>query len=496
MALHRPRGPRPGLRPFVEGGRAENLDQVPEEILAAAGQIGERAGLQIQRNSEVMITHLDPALGDRRLVRRPRPGDRRAPRPRRAVPARTGPDRPLEVHGAARRRTAGTFLYVPPGVEIELPLQTMTWIDAEDSAVFPRTLLVAGENAEVTFIDRYGSPPLGRALSDAIVEIHAGQGSRVHVALQEFGEGVTHLAVQRARVGEDAALKTLGVAFGASLARAEVEALLAEDGGASRCSASTSATPSSTSTTARSRITWARAPRATCSTRVRCATGRNAIYTGTVIIEKGAHSCNAYQTNRNILLSEHARAQSVPNLEILSNDPTCCGHAASVGPVSDDELFYLMSRGIPEKEAQRLIVFGFFAEVLDRVDIAEIREGLEQAIENEIARVTDDARPHLPHGRGARGRDPPVRARPPAVRGGEPRRRGVPRRGCDLLARALLPGRRRGRRRRRDDRVPEARLDVRPQHGRVANASATQPVEVFATKIEDDDVLIEVPEES
>jgi Fe-S cluster assembly protein SufD len=112
----------------------------------------------------------------------------------------------------------------------------------------------------------------------------------------------------------------------------------------------------------------------------------NAIYTGTVIIEHGAHQCDAYQTNRNILLSDHARAQSVPNLEILTNDPTRCGHAASVGPVSDDELFYLMSRGIPEKEAERLIVFGFFAEVLDRVDIAEIREGLEDAIEQEIER--------------------------------------------------------------------------------------------------------------
>ena len=106
--------------------------------------------------------------------------------------------------------------------------------DAEDVAVFPRTLLVVGENAEVTFIDRYGSPPMQRALSDAIVEIHAGQNSRVrYVALQEFGEGVTHLSVQRARVGKDASLRTLGVAFGGSLARAEVEALLAEDGASS-----------------------------------------------------------------------------------------------------------------------------------------------------------------------------------------------------------------------------------------------------------------------
>jgi Fe-S cluster assembly protein SufD len=111
----------------------------------------------------------------------------------------------------------------------------------------------------------------------------------------------------------------------------------------------------------------------------------NAIYTGTVILEQGAHTCDAYQTNRNILLSETAKAMSVPNLEILTNDPTRCGHAASVGPVSDDELFYLMSRGIPREEAERLIVFGFFAEVLDRVDLPEIRDGLVRSIEAELA---------------------------------------------------------------------------------------------------------------
>ncbi len=83
------------------------------------------------------------------------------------------------------------------------------------------------------------------------------------------------------------------------------------------------------------------------------------------------------QTSRNIVLSEHAKADAIPNLEIEANDVRC-GHAASVGPVSDDELFYLMSRGIPEKEAERLIVFGFFHEVLDRVEIDEVREGAER----------------------------------------------------------------------------------------------------------------------
>ena len=110
------------------------------------------------------------------------------------------------------------------------------------------------------------------------------------------------------------------------------------------------------------------------------------IYSGTVIIRQGAHKCNAYQTNRNVLLSEEARADSIPNLEILSNDPVRCGHAASVGPVDDDALFYIQSRGIPDAEAERLVVMGFFQEVLDRVSIPEVRGELELAIARELER--------------------------------------------------------------------------------------------------------------
>jgi Fe-S cluster assembly protein SufD len=377
------------LRPFTEGGRAENLDGVPDEILAGAGEVGERAGLQIQRNSEVMLTHLDPVLAskgvwfgdlDQAVLERP---DLVRPYLHALVP--TGRSKFTALHAAFR--AGGTFVHVPKDVSVELPLQTLTWVDVEDAAIFPRTLLVAGEGAEVTFIDRYGSPSLGRALSDAIVEIVAGPSSRVrYVALQEYGEGITHLAVQRASVGRDAGLKTLGVAFGASLARAEVEAVLAEDGATSEMLGvyfgdaeqhiDHRSIQDHVGSRSSSDLLYKGAMR----------DSSNAIYTGTVIIEKGAHRCDAYQTNRNILLSEHARAHSVPNLEILTNDPTRCGHAASVGPVSEDELFYLMSRGIPEKEAERLIVFGFFAEVLDRVDLPEIREGLEHAIEAELAR--------------------------------------------------------------------------------------------------------------
>lgn len=378
-----------GLRPFVEGGHADNLDDVPDEILAAAGNVGERDGLQIQRNSEVVVTHLDPEMKskgvwfgdlDRAIAERPDVLERH-------LHGLVATERSKFTALHAAFRSGGTFLHVPRDVRVDLPIQTLSYLDADVAAAFPRTLLVAEEGSEVTFIDRYVSPALGGALSDAIVEIYVGPGAHVrYVALQEYGDGVTHLAVQRARIARDGSLKTLGVAFGGTLARAEIEAVLAEDGASSEMLGvyfgdgdqhiDHRSIQDHIGSRTSSDLLYKGAMR----------DSSNAIYTGTVVIEKGAHRCDAYQTNRNILLSETARAHSVPNLEILTNDPTRCGHAASVGPVSDDELFYLMSRGIPEKEAERLIVFGFFKQVLDRVEIPEIRDGLVAAIEDELAR--------------------------------------------------------------------------------------------------------------
>jgi Fe-S cluster assembly protein SufD len=271
-------------------------------------------------------------------------------------------------------------------VAVDLPLQALTYVDHDGLAVFPHTLIVLEESAQLSFIDRYVSPDLERVLSDAVVEIHAGPNSKLrYVALQEWGHGVTHLSVQRALVDRDAEVRTLAVAFGADLARAEAESVLSGDGGFSemlglyfgdgRQHFDHRSIQDHVGSSTSSDLLYKGALK----------DESRAIYSGNVIIRKGAHKCNAYQTNRNVLLSERAKADSIPNLEILSNDPVRCGHAASVGPVDEDTLFYIQSRGIPEAEAERLFITGFFQEVLDRVTIPEVREGLEAAIATELA---------------------------------------------------------------------------------------------------------------
>jgi Fe-S cluster assembly protein SufD len=289
------------------------------------------------------------------------------------------------LHGAFR--TGGTFLYVPADVAVEMPLQTVTYLDADGAAVFPHTLLIAERGAEVTFIDRYVSPDLERGLSDAITEIVVGDGAHVRYAsIQEWGDGVTHLSVQRTRLGRDADFRSLAVGFGASLARAEVEAVLAEPGGFSELlgvffadedqhfdhrSVQDHAAPNCTSDLLYKGALLDRS---------------RAVYSGWVHVRPDAQKTIAMQTSRNMVLSEHAKADAIPNLEIEANDVRC-GHAASVGPVEEETLFYLQSRGIPRDEAERLVVTGFFQEVLDRVTLDEVRHGAELAIQEELRKA-------------------------------------------------------------------------------------------------------------
>jgi Fe-S cluster assembly protein SufD len=377
-----------GFAPWAAGVRAENLDGVDERILRAAGRVGERAGLQIQHNSEIAVTHLDPALAAQGVIF----GD--LDRATEEHPALVEPalhalvpttrTKFTALHGAFR--TGGTFLYVPAGVVVEAAIQTLTWLDADGAAIFPHTLIVVGEDAEITFIDRYASPDLERALSDAVVEIHAGPAARVrYVSIQEWGEGVTHLGVQRTRLSRDADFRSVAVGFGASLSRVESESALAEPGAFSEMLGIFFANGSQHF----DHRTEQDHEAANCTSDLlykgALRDESRAVYSGWVHVRPGAQKTDAMQTSRNIVLSDRAKADAIPNLEIEANDVRC-GHAASVGPVEEETLFYLQSRGIPRMEAERLIVFGFFQEVLDRIPVEEVRDGVADAIEQELAR--------------------------------------------------------------------------------------------------------------
>jgi Fe-S cluster assembly protein SufD len=381
--------------PHVEGQTAAEPDEVPDHLLRAAGDVGRRAGLLIQHNAVTTIAHLDPAIRDanegadlRSTVHFESIDDALRDHAQIVEPylhALVPPDRTKFTALHAAFRTGGTFVLVPDGAKVDLPIEAVTYLDADHAAVFPHTLLIVGHNAEVTFIDRFVGPDLTRAFSDAITEIFVGDGANVrYVSLQEWGDGVTHLGIQRVSVGRDATFRSLNIGFGASLARAEAETVLQEPGGSSEMLGVFFADGEQhfDHRTLQDHV----APHCTSDLLYKGALRdrSRAVYSGWVHVRPDAQKTDAMQTSRNIVLSEHAKADAIPNLEIEANDVRC-GHAASVGPVDEDAIFYLTSRGIPRDEAERLIVSGFFQEVLDRVQLDEVRGGAERAIQAELA---------------------------------------------------------------------------------------------------------------
>ena len=256
--------------------------------------------------------------------------------------------------------TGGTFLYVPDGVAVTEPILAQHFSHAGGNAVLPHSLIVAGRGARFQYLDEY----IGDADEDAgyrsgSAEIFVGEGAEVgYVSLQKWGRHAWHFGDQRARVeaslvgqGSDAELKAIYLASGEQFF--DFHTLQDHQVGNTR-----------------SDLLFKGALQDVART----------VYAGLIRIEKGAARSDAYQANRNLVLSDHAKATSIPMLEIDNNDVRCT-HGATVGPVDPQHMFYLRSRGIPEATAKRMLVQGFFGDVLERIPFEGARKLVEAELE-------------------------------------------------------------------------------------------------------------------
>ena len=279
----------------------------------------------------------------------------------------------------------GVFLYVPRGVRIEHPIRIARWVNDAGVAVFPRTLIVADEGSHVGVVEEFGSPDFKDAtLSCAGVEVIAANNADVqYVSMQMWGKGMRHIATQRTIAGRDSNVDTLVVNLGASVARVDLAASLEGPGARSDMLGLYFAQGNQHfdhNTRQDHKV-----PHATSDLLYKGALydKTRAIFRGIIKVFPKAQRTDAYQTNRNLLLSNQAEATSLPNLEIEADDVRC-SHAATVGHLDQEELFYIMSRGVKRREAERLVIFGFFGEVLERLPIPHVVEELRAAIAERI----------------------------------------------------------------------------------------------------------------
>ena len=280
----------------------------------------------------------------------------------------------------------GTFLFVPRGVEIDQPIEIFHWLRHDGMSIFPHLLLITDELAKVTVIERFQSCDQRAAgFACGVNDLIAGPGAKVtYVCAQNWAPKVIALQINSTTVDHDASAMSLNLNVGARYARFEGLNRLVGEGARSDMLAVSVATNDQEfdSRTLQDHISPRTASdllyKNALDDKARCTFG------GLIRVEPHAHFTDAYQKVRNLLLSDDAEANSMPGLEILA-DNVRCTHGATSGQINEDEMFYLRSRGIPPKVAQRLIVRGFLNEVIERLEQPAIGEHLNRLIETKFA---------------------------------------------------------------------------------------------------------------
>lgn len=364
------------------------LDDVPERIRGRAiGQRGDRLGLSIQVDADVIHRRLAGPLAEAGVVFDTIGAVAGAyeDAARAALGQGGVADSDAKIAALVHAfSTGGTFLYVPRGVHIELPIQSVRWLTRDGVAVAARTVIVADENSSVTYIDHYGSDDVD-ALMASTVEIYAHQAATVdYLAVQDLGQRVWHFNVQRAIVQRDANVRSLAAAIGGRTARSLVESILSGQGAHAEMLGVYFGDHDQHIDNRTLQLH--RAPNTSSEVLYKGALkgSSSAVYTGLVDIEQDGVQTDASQANRNLLLSPQAKADASPFLEIKTSEVTRATHGVSVGKPDKEVLFYLASRGLDPAQAERLYVKGFFQEVIDRVPVPQIRQALEAAVEYEL----------------------------------------------------------------------------------------------------------------
>jgi Fe-S cluster assembly protein SufD len=370
------------LAPFAGVGHAviedaSQLASLDEAGGATLDVAGSRAGMTVQRDASTIYTEFAPEFAAQGVVFTDlatafrEHGDLIRPYfMTKAVPATTGKFEAL--HGAFWQ--GGTFLYVPKGVTAQA-----------GAAVFNHTLVVVEDGAEAFMVDDYHSSGTdGQTFASNVVELILGTNAQLrYVQVQDWGRNVHSILTERATLADRAELKSLHVTLGAKWARHSIGSrlqgrdTLAEMLGISFADGDQFF----------DHHTWQEheSPYATSDLEFKTALKDSArtVYSGLIRVHEGAQKTDAYQQNRNLILSRKARADTIPNLEIAANDVRCT-HGATISQVEPEHIFYLQARGIPRTEAQKLIVEGFFRPVIDRIPVEEIQDFLQNAIARKV----------------------------------------------------------------------------------------------------------------
>jgi len=295
-----------------------------------------------------------------------------------------GSDKFLALHHAFFR--GGSLLYVPKNVTIDTPFLAYYWASDCEESVFPHTLLIAEDNAKVNFVDFYNSrdPGCCPSLACGVGKIYAGPGAHVHREIvQNWNEQTISFQIESNFAKRDANIKTTSINLGSRYARLENQLTIEEPGADVKVYGLTVATDDREFDQRTLQIHNADNSFSDLLFKNALLDNSKTIFSGLIKVAENAQKTDAYQTNRNLLLSPKAEACSMPGLEIEANDVKC-SHGSTTGQLDTSELFYMKSRGIREKAALELLVFGFFEEILEKIDNEELAASLRELVRDKF----------------------------------------------------------------------------------------------------------------
>ena len=281
---------------------------------------------------------------------------------------------------------SGALVYLPKGAQVARPIQLLFLAAPapHPAAIFPRVLVVAERESAATIIESYASIEESTSFTNAVVEVFVGENARVtHYKVQRESERAFHIATTNAELERSGAYDLTTITLGAQLSRHGINVKLAHEGAecwvdglylvgtgqhADTHSLIDHISPHCTSHQLYKGILDGKS---------------RAVFNGKVFVHRDAQKTDAQQSNKNLLLSNEARVDTKPQLEIYADDVKCA-HGATVGQLEEEELFYLISRGLHTDLARNLLTYGFAEELVEKIKIESIKRQLDEAILNRL----------------------------------------------------------------------------------------------------------------
>lgn len=362
----------------------KGLSALPASVRARIDLGPTPSGLIVQHNSEDVHAELDPELQKKGVICC---GLDHA--------VRTHPDLVRQYYGTIRPATdgkfvalhyafqsGGTFLYIPPDVHVEIPIRSLVFSDADGVGLFPHTLIVLDRGASLNYFEeRFSAGEGGRQnLVAGVTEAHLAAGAKIRLmSMQDFDHNTFNFTSEKTIGNADANIAWLTADFGGQINKGFIDCDLLGRGG--RCEILGLYYMHGRQQSDMVTLLTHKAPHTEGNILYKgvCDDFARTGFRGRIVVQKEANQTQSFLADHTMLLSDKARSDSVPTLEIEAND-VICKHAATIGQISDEELFYLRSRGIPEGVARKMIILGFYEEVLKSIP-ASLQERVRRSLQ-------------------------------------------------------------------------------------------------------------------